>query len=387
MQELSTKGRYTLLFISCLTIMVGCVLAPGLTSISTQMGVADKATWLITLPSLGAVVFAPFAGRLIDRFGAYQSMFIGLFFYGLVGAIGVFFHGDSTVFINRFVLGSITAVVMASGTVLISEWYQGNARLNMIAKQGMSIELGGVIFLFIGGVLAEMGWQWPFLLYLFAWVFLLMLYLYVPPSSPNTLEKTHQPTSEKNDIPQSLITVYLSAGASMIAFFAVIVTLPLQLSTLGFSESETGRFLAFISLVAVLTVIGMPKLLGRIGNNATLIIAFISYSIAHIAFYFSTDIFILIMGTIFAGIGFGLSIPLLNHMTVEQSSVDNRGRNLSYITMAVFSGQFLTSFLEFIPGNSQNVFGFATLFSATYTFYLIIKRDRIKTRLSKEQLQ
>ncbi|CDL38810.1 hypothetical protein HMPREF1144_0026 [Klebsiella sp. OBRC7] len=38
----------------------------------------------------------------------------------------------------------------------------------MIPSQGMLIELGGVIFLFIGGLLATLGWQWPFLLHLFA---------------------------------------------------------------------------------------------------------------------------------------------------------------------------------------------------------------------------
>ena len=32
----------------------------------------------------------------------------------------------------------------------------------MIPSQGMLIELGGVIFLFIGGLLATLGWQWPF---------------------------------------------------------------------------------------------------------------------------------------------------------------------------------------------------------------------------------
>lgn len=36
----------------------------------------------------------------------------------------------------------------------------------MIPSQGMLIELGGVIFLFIGGLLATLGWQWPFLLHL-----------------------------------------------------------------------------------------------------------------------------------------------------------------------------------------------------------------------------
>ena len=375
MQKLSPAGGYTLLLISCLTIMVGCILAPGLTSISTQMGVADKATWLITLPSLGAVVFAPIAGRVIDNVGAYKSMFVGLFLYGLIGASGVFFHGDYSVFLNRFLLGAVTAVVMASGTVLISEWFQGEARLKMIAKQGMSIELGGVIFLFVGGVLAEMGWQWPFILYLFAWIFLSMLYLYVPAKSPQIKQQTSNVVDEATKT-SPVKVIYFTAGASMVIFFTIFVTLPILLNTLDFNESQIGAFLSFISLMAVLTVLVMPKLLSRIGNNGTLIVAFFCYSLSHISFFFASDLLTLLIGAIFAGIGFGLSIPLLNHMTIEQSAPSERGKNLSYITMAIFSGQFLTSFLEFIPGNSQPVFAIATVFSLLYALYLIITHTR-----------
>ncbi|BDA57772.1 hypothetical protein JFK33_23530 [Escherichia coli] len=51
---------------------------------------------------------------------------------------------------------------------MISSFHSGQACLKMIPSQGMLIELGGVIFLFIGGLLATLGWQWPFLLHLFA---------------------------------------------------------------------------------------------------------------------------------------------------------------------------------------------------------------------------
>jgi len=43
-------------------------------------------------------------------------------------------------------------------------------------------------------------------------------------------------------------------------------------------------------------------------------------------------------------------------MIVERSDENVRGRNLSYFTMVVFSGQFLTSFIEYIPGGTVNVF-------------------------------
>lgn len=56
MKNLSALGRYTLLCIACLTIMVGAVVAPGLISLSEALGVTDNSVLLMTLPALGAVI-------------------------------------------------------------------------------------------------------------------------------------------------------------------------------------------------------------------------------------------------------------------------------------------------------------------------------------------
>ncbi|MGG4582506.1 MFS transporter [Serratia nematodiphila] len=180
MRELRKMAAFTLLAVACLTIMVGCVIVPGLTEIASQLGTPSAASWLVTVPSLGVVIFGPFAGRFIDRAGAYAALSWGLLLYGLLGAGGLFLRGFWPVMLDRLLLGGATAIVMSTGTGLISAFYSGQARLKMIASQGMSIELGGVIFLFIGGLLATLGWRWPFLLYLVAWVLLAMQLLFVP---------------------------------------------------------------------------------------------------------------------------------------------------------------------------------------------------------------
>ena len=81
MSQLSRIAGFTLLVISNLTIMVGTVVAPGLHGVANALGVDQFATWLITLPALGAVIFAPFAGRIIDKFGAYYALLFGLALY------------------------------------------------------------------------------------------------------------------------------------------------------------------------------------------------------------------------------------------------------------------------------------------------------------------
>jgi MFS family permease len=359
--HLSSFGAFTLLCIACLTIMVGCVIVPGLPGIAPRLGVANAASWLITLPSLGVVLFGASAGRLIVRLGALRAVCLGLLLYTVLGVGGALLHGHVAVFIDRILLGGATAIVMAGGTTLLSEFYHGEARLKMIARQGMAIELGGVIFLLLGGWLTHWGWAAPFALYLVALVILLMVLGSIP---------RHVVAAEADDDAEtssgvSVKPVFAAALLSMVCFFTAIIVLPFRLSagigTLHFNEAQVGYFLAGVSLVAVVVAACMPAIVKQRGAATTLCIAFVLYAAAHLAFASATSLSLLMLGGLALGAGFGLSIPLVNHLTIERSSVSQRGQNLAYLSMAIFLGQFLASFMEFVPGGQTITFSAAAV--------------------------
>ncbi len=351
---LTRYGEYSLLISAMLTIMVGAAIAPGLTTISQQLGVQEYAPLLITLPALGAILFAPVFGTLIDKIGARKTLLISLWGYFIFGCAGAFLEGPSPLAIDRILLGAFTAGQMAAGTAVISYWFQGEKRLSMMAKQGMAIELGGVIFLFFGGLLTELHWQAPFIIYALALVCALLVSAFVP--NPRTLPQAEAkdetlPNLAWQATPQdeSVKPIILLAVMAMSLFFSMFIMLPTHLAGLGFGEAETGYLLSFTSFVAVLSAMLMPKIVKQVGIKMTLVIAFVTYGLAHSLFATTSTLAWLIGAAVAAGVGFGFSIPLLNHRTVEVSSEEKRGKHLSYFAMAVFLGQFLTSALEFIP--------------------------------------
>lgn len=348
--SLSRSGSLVLLAVAAMTIMVGCVIVPGLPTIAYQLGVGGAASWLVTIPSLGVILFGPIAGKLIDRIGLYKSLCLGLFVYGLLGMAGVMLHGP-VIFVDRLFLGGSTAMIMASGTGLISEFYEGNARLNMIARQGMSIELGGVVFLFAAGLLANVGWQWPFALYLCAWGLLALVLVCVPkpPVTTHSMEAIEIAPAPST----ALKLVYTSATLSMIVFFTAIIMLPMRLHDIGLNEAHIGYFLSYVSLVAVGAAAIMPIAARKLGEHGTLIFGFAFYTLAHLAFVTAEGLTLMIEGGLCLGLGFGLTVPLLNHMTIELSPAAQRGRHLAWLSMAIFGGQFLSSFMEFVPGRQS----------------------------------
>lgn len=384
MHNLSKMGALTLLTVACLTIMVGCVIVPGLPSIARQLGVEKASGWLVTLPSLGVVIFGPLAGRMIDKAGLYRSLCWGLFLYGLLGAGGAFLHGYWAVFADRILLGGATALVMSTGTGLISTFYNGEQRMGMIAKQGMSIELGGVVFLFVGGLLATLGWRWPFSLYLFAWLLLAMVVAFIPRQQAQI--HSTQEGDEKAVTPVAALRLsYFAALFSMIVFFTAVIMLPLHFQKIGVSEAQTGYFLSFVSLVAVFAAWMMPKLVKRLSDFGTLSVAFLFYGVAHLLFAFAPSMALLVVGAIALGAGFGFSVPLVNHLVVELSSPARRGRNLARLSMAIFLGQFLSAFMGYLPGNSSTIF-IATAAIALVVFAIVfgLKDSPAKGHLKPE---
>jgi MFS family permease len=375
MHALPKPGEYTLLAVATLTIMVGCAIVPGLAEITPRLAMEGMSSWLVTMPAVGVVVLGPLAGRLCDRIGLRRALLIGLFLYGALGMAGAALRGPVAVLLDRFLLGGATALVMATGTGLISVFYDERRRLSMIARQGMAIEMGGVVFLTIGGWLAAVDWWQPFLLYFVAWAVFACVLLFIP--DDRGLRDAARAASTHDRLPASIQAVYVAACLSMTCFFSAVIVLPLRFHEMRIGETETGYYLAFVSLVAVGVAGLMPRMARGIGAARTLSIAFASYAVAHAIFTVADSIFSFIGGGILLGAGFGLSVPLVNHLTVEASPANHRGRALAYLSMAIFGGQFLPSFMRYEPGNTPYLFGTACAISVAAIVLLGMLRYKL----------
>ena len=359
MKKISNFGIFTLLLVSSLTIMVGTVIAPSLSGIIQHKELGFSPSWLITLPALGVVVFAPLIGWLLNKMSPLKLLALGLVPYAVLGLIGAFIDNQYLLILDRFLLGAATVAIQVSVTAYIAAQYEGEARMKMIAWQGMAIELGGVVFLAIGGILSELFWQYPFYIYLIALVCLLLVFKTLPKIEESV---TEEETSAEVTTREKLKTRIIIASSllAMMLFFIGFVTLPLYLPTnFGFSESETGYLMAFISVIAIVTASQMPRMVKLLGDGKTVTLGFVFFMLGYIVLALATGVPFLILTAICIGIGFGFTIPLLNHMTIEVSNSQNQGKNLGLFSMAVFGGQFLSTFIEYISKNYMAIYGVA----------------------------
>lgn len=357
MKKISNFGIFTILFVSSLTIMVGTVIAPALSGIMQHKDLSFSPSWLITLPSLGVVVFAPLTGRLLNKLTPLKLLSLGLIPYAFLGVFGAFIANEYILILDRFLLGAATVAVNVSVTAYIAEQFEGEVRMKMIAWQGMAIELGGVIFLAVGGILGELYWQYPFYIYLVAIVCLLLVLTTLPKANNKTLKNKVSVEVSKKD-KQRVKVIFIAALLAMMLFFIGFVTLPLYLpSTFNFSESETGYLMSFISLIAIITASQMPKMVNWLGDGKTVALGFLFFTLGYTVLATTMNVPFLVLTAVFIGIGFGFTIPLSNHMMIEASTPKTQGQNLGLLSMAIFGGQFLSTFIEYISHNYMAVYG------------------------------
>lgn len=345
-KQIGGLGIAAIMLMSSLTVMVGNAITPALPEIGQVYGLGNFASWLVTAPALGVVVTAIFFGKLIDKTGPYKIALGGLLFYGAFGVAGAFMPSTILLFIDRFLLGAATAAIMSASVTLIASFFEGEKQLKIIAMQGMSMEFGGVIFLGVSGFLANISWKSPFFIYGMGFLALIMMIAFIPKVGPveQSNEKDLEASEVKKGVPLPL--VLLTAFLGMLMFFTAMVSLPLYLQNdLGYTPAFTGYYLAALDLIAVLAAGFMPKIVAKIAAKGCLTIAFSCYAIAYLLYFSSSTPVVLGIAIVFMGLGFGLSTPLFNSLVVNKSTPERKGLNVSFCTMAMFGGQFLSAML------------------------------------------
>jgi sugar phosphate permease len=91
-------------------------------------------------------------------------------------------------------------------------------------------------------------------------------------------------------------------------------------------------------IVAVLATSSIPRLLQRISYEYTLATGFMLLMHGVLLLAMSNGLVLKILAALFTGLGFGLGIPLLQYLLLEQLPSKKNTAALSYATWSIFGG-------------------------------------------------
>jgi MFS family permease len=350
----SWTTKLTLLLASSLTVMSGATVAPSLPAMKQQfesaIADADLRTTLvklvITLPALFIVIGSPIAGLVVDRFGRKPLLLITAVLYGFAGSSGLFLESLPAILVGRAFLGLAVAGVMVSATTLIADYYSGADRAAFMGLQSGFMGLGGVLFLTLGGALAQQNWHYPFGIYLFAWLIVPLISLFILEPDRTSSHPVINSESEMTKVSTPIgvmVIVYGLTAISQIAFYLIPVQLPFFLDSLvKASPSQSGMAIALCTLFSAIASVSYGKLKQKMEFVTFLPIIFGLMGIGYLLIGQSSIWAQVLVGLAISGIGLGILMP---NMSVWLSSAvpdAMRGRALGGLSTSMFLGQFLS---------------------------------------------
>ena len=163
---MSKKSSITLsillvnLFIAFLGI--GLVI-PVLPRLMNELHISGQVVGYLTAAfALTQLIFSPFAGKAVDRFGRKIMIVLGLIIFGLSELLFGFGKTIDVLFISRILGGLSAAFIMPAVTAFIADITTDENRPKALGYMSAAISTGFIIGPGIGGFLAEIGTRVPF---------------------------------------------------------------------------------------------------------------------------------------------------------------------------------------------------------------------------------
>ena len=170
-KQFSPSGltKLALLMASMMVLMGSAAVSPALYGIEVELETSKfMASMVISLPSLVVAIFGFPMGYLADRVGLAKILIVSLLLFIVSGVSGYFCTDIYTLLATRVFLGIGIAGISTAATGLMGIYYDGDERRRVMAIQSAFMGFGGVVLEIIGGLMADVAWNVPFLVYLIA---------------------------------------------------------------------------------------------------------------------------------------------------------------------------------------------------------------------------
>lgn len=337
-----------LLVAGSMTVMSSAAISPSLPEMSVVFQDEQDAEFLVklvlTLPTLSIAIFAPFAGIIIDKCGRKKLFVVSIILYGVTGASGFFLDSLFEILVSRALFGIALAGIMTTSVALIADYFEGAKRDRIIGLQGAFSTFGGVMFLVVGGLLADLRWDAPFLIYLLAFVVLpfVMYFIYEP-----KISRTKETLKGKFATVKITYLLYPIAFLSMVAIFLTPVQIPFHLKQLtDTGNTEIGIAIATSYLFAGVASLLYKKIKSSQSFRNIFIVAFLLMGSGYVIISFAENYLQVVSGLAIAGVGLGLLIPNVTLCLISETPALYRGRVLGGLLTSLFLGQFFSAIVS-----------------------------------------
>ena len=297
-----------------MAMMMVAVIVPAFPKMVEALGVTEQSIGLlITVYTIPAFLLTPVAGIMADRLGRRRLLVPSLFLFGIFGVACAFAPDFKTLLILRVLQGIGGAPLGGITGAIIGDLFSGQKRVEAMGLNTTVMYVGYIIYPLIGGALAGLAWNYPFLPFVIAIPLGFVALAFLHPPEPKRQQSLKSYLGDALRYLKSLKVLWL--------FTATVITYILLYGAYltCFSLLLGGRFQAspftigiFISCLGLVTAIASSQV-GRLSKRfspiSLLIIAFAVNALAMGIIFVVPNLWLCLLPTILFGIAHGLNLP------------------------------------------------------------------------------
>ncbi|QSQ25682.1 MFS transporter [Pyxidicoccus parkwayensis] len=338
----------TLMASSMIAIIGTTAIAASLPHMSEAYADVPNSRFLVsvvlTLPALSVALCGPFIGMAIDSWGRKRIFILSLLIYGLSGAAGSVLPSLPAILVSRLVLGVAVSGITTCSTALLADYAEERKLGNLMGRQSLFMSLGNVVFVSLGGVLADHHWRLPFLLYAVAFVVLPgVVFTITEPRVARAAQPSVSVATVEVVPVRRTVLVYALGFVNMVVYFMVPVYLPFHLRSFpGNSSARAGGLLAVVGLSWAVSSSMYHRVRRHLSFEQVAFVALALMGIAYLMIARAMGYALLIPALVIIGAGLGVFVPNLNAWLLSFAPTTMKGRMIGGLVFFVFLGQFFS---------------------------------------------
>ena len=303
--------------VTLMAVMGVASIAPAFPRIVEELQISrTDVGMLIVAFTLPGVVLNPFLGVLADRFGRKLILVPCLLLFGLAGGACAFSDNFNILIALRVLQGLGAAALGSINVTLIGDLFSGERRTEAMGLNASVLNAGLTSYPLIGGALATLAWNYPFLLALTGIPIGILALKFLrnpePPKSDNFKEYLTDTLSSLKKT--RAISTFMAGVITFILLYGAVFTyFSLYLgNSFHASPFTIGLITSSMSLSSALVSSQLGKL-AKITSVVNLIkLGFVACAIALALIPFMPRLELFLIPTIIYGIGSAIIIPSLS---------------------------------------------------------------------------
>ncbi|UPV99471.1 MFS transporter [Halorussus gelatinilyticus] len=321
------------------------LLSPALPVVREAFGLTDAATsLLISVYFLTGIVLSPFIGLLADRVGRKRVLVPSLVVFSLAGSAIALAPPFRAVLAVRLVQGTAAAGIFVTTVTLIGDAFEGVQRNAVLGVNTAVLASGAAVYPLLGGYLATISWNAPFVAYLlglpvalFAWVALEETAV----ESATGRGSAYLRAAARTLARRAAVLPYGTALVTEVLLFGTVITaMPfLLVGTYGVSPVFVGGIITVTEAVSAGVAAANGRLAESLSDERIVALGYACYGVGLLVAWWAATLPALVAGVVVFGAGVGLTMPSVDALLSDLVTAKHRAGVLSLRNSVTFLGR------------------------------------------------